>query len=343
MKRKRKNQFTKAHTLPADPPPAKRKSRQASGTRLPWFSLPKLYLVQHLRVAVDSLGRLWKTPFASALTVAVIAIAIALPMALTLILTNTQNLVGTWDSRPQLSIFLHQDIDHGRADAFTKRLQTRSDVSDIKHLSAAQALQEFQQLSGFGAALDALPDNPLPEVVIVTPALDANTQPDLEPLQTWIKTQPEVEFVQFDKQWMERLQTILQIANRSVILIASILALAVTLVIGNTIRLEIQNRCTEIEVAKLVGATNGFVRRPFLYTGIWYGLWGGFLAWLLVDGALLTLHAPIQRLSTLYGSAFTFNTAPMLFVIKTLFISAFLGWAGALIAVSKHLSYTHPR
>ena len=148
--------------------------------------------------------------------------------------------------------------------------------------------------------------------------------------------------MQLDTQWLKRLNAILEIINRGVIVIAAMFALAVIIVVGNTIRLDIQNRRDEIIITKLIGGTNAFIRRPFLYTGFWYGMAGGVMAWLLTGIALLVMEQPVARLSGLYGSNFTLQGLGLQGALAVLLAGALLGWLGSLVAVSRHLGEIEP-
>ena len=154
---------------------------------------------------------------------------------------------------------------------------------------------------------------------------------------------PGVELAQLDVQWVKRLHAILQIIRRSVTALAALLSLAVLLVVGNTIRLDILNRRAEIEVTKLIGATDGFIRRPFLYGGIWYGLLGGILALALSGAALLLLREPVAQLSSLYASAFRLRMFDWRLAALVLGGGATLGWLGSWLAVGRHLKRIEPR
>jgi len=232
-----------------------------------------IWLLRHLQVALSSLGRLARTPLPSLMTAAVIGIALALPTGLHLLLQNLQQLSGSWDGAATISLYLQREIREERAKELMGQLGMRPDISRVRLIGREQALQEFRQLSGFGAALDTLQENPLPAVLVIEPdALHRDPQA-AENLRLELQQLPEVKLAQLDLQWVQRFQAISRIAGRLVLVIGSLLAAAVLLIVVNTIRLEIQNRQAEIEITKLVGATNAFIRRPFLY------LAGGVRRW----------------------------------------------------------------
>jgi cell division transport system permease protein len=232
------------------------------------------YFMRHAQTLVGSLGRLAREPFASFMTMAVIAIALALPLSLDLILQNALGATSAWHDAFELSVYLDRSASTARAEAIAKELQQRNDVAAVRLVTAAQALAEFRDYSGFGEALDALTDNPLPNTLLVTPSIAASTPERMDALKTAIGAIANVSSVQLDTEWVKRLVALLDLLRGVVRLAGGLLGIGVLLIVGNTIRLEILNRRAEIEVMKLVGATNRFARRPFLWTGIWYGLIG---------------------------------------------------------------------
>jgi cell division transport system permease protein len=275
------------------------------------------------------------------MTAAVIGIALALPAGLFVALANVQQISGGFDSAARITLFLRASVDDSQAAGIAKQLSTQKDIAKAHAVTRAQALEEFRQLSGFGAALDALEENPLPAVIVVQPA-DAGTPESVEALLERLRLMPQVELAQLDMQWVKRLYALLALGQRGILLIAALLGLSVLLIVGNTIRLDIQNHREEIEVTKLIGATDAFVRRPFLYSGFWYGLGGGLIAWLLVDGALSLLRGPVQQLAGLYGSGFTLSTLGAGSTLQLLALSTALGLLGSWLAVGRHLDAIQP-
>ena len=261
---------------------------------------PRTFLQRHAQVALDSLGRLYRNWVASLMTAAVIAIALAMPSGLYLLLGNLERLSGSWDGQASLSVFLQQDITDDKARTLAAQVREWAEVESVQLITPTQALQEFGQQSGFADVLGVLEENPLPHVLVILPAGDSINPLAADALRERFSKLPETALAQLDLQWVQRLAAILDIAQRVILIISALLALAVMLVIGNTIRLEIQNRHDEILVTKLIGATNGFVRRPFLYGGIWYGALGALLAWLVVEAGFWLLSEPVSRLAGLY-------------------------------------------
>ena len=228
-----------------------------------------------------------------------------------------------------------------RARALAREIASRSDVASVKFVDRATALEDFRAHSGFGSALDALEGNPLPDALVVRPASGAAG--DVEGVAAALRKLPETDLVQLDTQWVARLRAMLALSVRIVDLATVLLAIAVAIVIGNTIRLEIQNRSAEIEVTKLVGGTDGFIRRPFLYLGLCYGLAGAVVAYLLIAATLVILGPPVSRLAALYDSQFALSGLSWRETGVLLAGGALLGWAGAGLATARHLRAVEPR
>ncbi len=300
------------------------------------------YFLRHLQTLVGSLGRLARQPFASFMTIAVIAIALSLPLSLQLILQNVLNATSTWRNAFEISVYLDKSPSPARSEAIAKQLQQRSDVAAVRVVTAAQALAEFRAYSGFGQALDALNDNPLPDTLVVTPSISASTPEGTNALKIAIAAIPSVGSVQLDTEWVKRLVALLDLLRSAVHLIGGLLGVGVLLITGNTIRLDIVNRRAEIEVMKLVGATNGFARRPFLWTGVWYGLGGGLLAVALVSLGVAALAGPVARLAALYGSAFRLEGLDWRACGAATLGTALLGWLGSWIAATRYIRAIEP-
>jgi cell division transport system permease protein len=293
--------------------------------------------------SVDSLQRLLLSPFSSALTWLVIGIALAMPVGLSIALENAQTVSGSWDSAAQVSLFLRTEMSLEAAQRLEQSLRAREDIAATRLVTREEALQEFQQLSGFGDVLRNLDDNPLPNLILVTPR---QTQLDGEQalaLQAELEQQPGVQRVVLDMAWVQRLNALMHLSQRMVMVLGVILALGVLLVIGNTIRLAIENRREEIVVVKLVGGSDAFVRRPFLYTGLWYGLGGAVLSWLIISAALWGLRGPLSALALLYQSDFHLQGLGTQGGLQLLLLGSFLGLAGAWSAVARHLTAIQPR
>jgi cell division transport system permease protein len=299
------------------------------------------YLDLHRQNLVDAIRRLGRQPFATLLTVLVIAIAMALPAGLRVLVNNLGTLSGGWQSAADFTVYFKREVPTERARMLSREVAARADVGSVQFIDRAAALEEFRARSGFGAALDALDGNPLPDTLVVRPASGAAG--DVEGVAAALRTLPETDLVQLDTQWVARLRAMLALARRIVDLATVLLGIAVAIVVGNTIRLEIQNRSPEIEITKLVGGTDAFIRRPFLYLGACYGLAGAALACVLIFGTLTALGAPVRDLAALYNSRFMLTGLSLRETAALLAAGAFLGWAGAILATARHLRAVEPR
>lgn len=300
------------------------------------------YVLRHLQVFFASLGQLVRAPIASAMTVAVIGITLALPAGLYVLLENARQASGGWDQGAQVSLFLKASVNDAQAQTLLARLRRLPGIAEAQFISRDAALAEFKKLSGFGDALDTLTSNPLPALVVVRPTPSYSQSQALEALVADLRRDPAVDIAQADLDWVKRLQLLIIIAQRGVLMLAVLLGLAVLLIVGNTIRLAVLNRREEIEVIKLIGGTDAFIRRPFLYAGALHGLLGGILAWLLIQASLALLSGPIGELSALYGSTYTLTGLPAKASALLLLLGGGLGWIGSRVAVGRHLRTIEP-
>jgi cell division transport system permease protein len=301
------------------------------------------YLTHHAQSLVGSVGRLARAPFATALTVLVIGLALALPLALGLFVANAMSATGGFTGAVDVSVYFKPEVAMARVQQLAQGARDRAGVAAVQVISAEEALKEFRQYSGFGTALQALGQNPLPNVLHVRPGAAAAAPADLEALRHYLSAWPEVDLVQVDSEWVLRFNAILDLLRRVLGIAAILLGAGVLAVIGNTIRLEIQGRRNEIEVVRLVGGSSGFVRRPFLYTGMLYGLGGAVLAWAMVGSAVLVLRAPVANLARLYGSSFTLRGAGIEDLVLVFGAGLGLGWLCAWLAAARHLRGIEPR
>lgn len=300
------------------------------------------YFLRHFQTLFYSLGQLTRRPFSTMMTVAVIGIALALPAGLHVLLKNVQMVLSGWDGAAQVSLFLHRETPEPVAQALAEKLRARPEVASVDYISAEQAMEEFRLLSGFGEALGALEENPLPPVLVVHPTVALQGPDALAELVDELELEGSVELAQLDMQWVKRLYGLMDIGRRGVWVLASLLALAVLLVVGNTIRLAIQNRRDEIVITKLIGGTDTFIRRPFLYTGFWYGLLGGFIAFFLVQASMWLLAGPVNNLAGLYNSNFRLHGMDLATVSALLGGGLLLGLFGSWLAVGRHLRAIEP-
>jgi cell division transport system permease protein len=324
----------------ADPQPQKKKKHDDDDG--PDFgTLLRAWIESHRASLLDSLRRLGKQPIGSFFTCLVMAVALSLPMGLSLLLNNVERLGGSWQRAAQISLYLNIDASSKEGEALRDQIKNIPGVAEAEYISRDQALEEFQQQSGLGEALKELPQNPLPGVVLVTP--NEVDKPTLEALRQKLAEMPKVQQAQLDLVWVERLAAILKLGDRFVFGLTVLLVSALLLVIGNTIRLHIENRRIEIEVIKLVGGTDSYVRRPFLYMGALYGFGAGIFSWGLLAFGLDWLNDAVVGLAGLYGSDFALAGVPVADGLSLLLGAVLLGYIGAWIAVARHLRELAPK
>lgn len=318
----------------------KSKGAEQAKTRL--SDVSNSYWRHHYHSLVGSFYRLVTTPISTLMTALVVAIALALPAVLLLALGNIQQLGKTWDANPKISVYLNLRAKDTAIEQLDERLRSHTELATVVYVSREEALQKFQQLSGFGSALNSLDENPLPASFEVMPRM-LDLQPGrLLSLAQELEVDPIIDQAIIDMDWVRRLLEFMALGKKIVYSLASLLAFGALLAIGNTVRLAIENRRDEIIVAKLVGATNGFVRRPFLYTGIWYGLFGGLCSCVIVIVGFSLIDGSVERLVALYNSHFVLKGLGVAGVLKLLVLSALLGLCGSWLAVSRHLSAIKP-
>ena len=298
------------------------------------------YLLHHLQSLVFSLGKIYQAPATTIMTVAVIGITLSLPGGFYLFLKNIDAMSGEFRSSSQISLFLDLGVSEKRAREVEREIADMDQVLSTSFISRDLSLEQFRQDSGFGKSIDTLSSNPLPHTIVVEPReSDSFT---VRNLVNRLQAMPEIEIAKLDTEWLERLYTIVEIARRGVVIITILFACAVLLIIGNTIRLDIQNRYQEIIVTKLIGATDSFIRRPFLYGGVWYGLFGGIISWLIVEIGILAIAGPLERLHLLYQSEISLITFAFFDFLVLIAASTLLGLAGSWIAVARHLNQIEP-
>jgi cell division transport system permease protein len=282
-------------------------------------------------------------PLQSSLTILVIAIALALPAMFWVTMTSLQQLSASWKNNAQMTIFIDTKITQNEIEALLTTVENLPQVDTVEYISPKAALEEFQGTSGFGEALSLLDSNPLPMVLLISPAAELIDQPgESATLMDDLAKLAGVDQVQLDMQWLQRLSQILEMGQRVAVLLGFLLALGVLLVVANTIRLAIESRRDEILVVKLVGGTNAFVRRPFLYTGLWYGLFGGIVAWAGVMSAGMWLDDSVTRLAELYQSDFTLVKLNLAGLLMLMVFGGILGLLGATLAVGRNIALIEP-
>jgi cell division transport system permease protein len=303
------------------------------------LSLP----TRHLQQALGSIGDIWRTPFTSAMTILVLGISLTLPATLHLFVKNAQKITDQWDSSSEITLFLKLSVTDKSARNLMKKIMLDPEVANVKYISADRALEEFKALSGFGEALEYLDTNPLPATLLITPVGRSSQVYAASELLKKLEQEREVEQGKLDLEWLTRLEAIADLIEDIVSSVALLLCLSVVLIIGNTIRLAILHQKEAIAVMKLVGATDSFIQRPFLYSGAWYGILGGLLASIAVAILAQYLSSSINALTNLYGSSFSLDG---LTFIETLYLIAFaivLGLLGSYISVQQHIRGIEPK
>ena len=317
-------------------------SRGAARARTPWRDQLRSWFSHHRRSARDSAARLRNAPLSSLMTGLVMGIALALPTALFLIMGSIQQIGGGWEQAGRLSVYLTPETGMERAEALAERWMDNSAVGDVRIIPRDEAMETMRSNEGFGGTLDFLEGNPLPHTLVLTPERAYREASALEDLAERLRQAEGVDQVKLDLAWLQRLNAMAEVLGRGTQVLALLLVVGVVLVIANTVRLAIESRRREIIVARLVGGTDSFVRRPFLYTGLWYGALGGLLAWWLVEVAFWWLSGPVGRLADLYNSGFELQRPGPDEVVLLLGSALLLGWLGAWWAVHRHLRAVEP-
>ncbi|APP79170.1 permease-like cell division protein FtsX [Xanthomonas hortorum pv. vitians] len=297
-----------------------------------------VWIDHHLHSIAFSLGRAMRKPWATLLTIVVMALALALPLGLSIALDNVKLLAGSVQQSREINLFLKVDIGADAAQALAGELRARPDVAQVTLRTPAQGLTELRESAKLNEAIDALGDNPLPTLLIVTPTDAA----DDAQLAGALQALPQTDQVQHDALWRKRLDGWLRFGERLVQVLSALLGVGAVLVVGNTVRLDIQSRREEIGVLQLLGASDGFIRRPFLYLGAWYGLGAGAVALALIAASGLALQAPLATLADSYGSSFTLHGLDLLHSAMVLVGTLVLGWLGAWLVTGHFLRQTRP-
>lgn len=301
-----------------------------------------LYLENHKKVAVTTLSSLLKQPFTTLFTCFVIGIALVLPALFSVLLANVERINEHWDGSPQITLLLKKGLPSIDAGVLARDIGKKNSVNSSTFIDSEVALEDFKTRFEFTDAIEFLNSNPLPHAIIVRLSPSLTSISDIEQMRDSLLKLPEVESALLDAAWVQRLQSITSLIERAVWIIAVILSLTVILVLGNTIRLAIENRKEEIIVVKLVGGTDSFVRRPFLYMGVLLGFGSSLIAWCFIHWVIYLLNEPIISLAASYKLEFSLSG---LTFVSTLFLLIFglsLGWLSAWLAVRKHLDEIEP-
>jgi cell division transport system permease protein len=293
------------------------------------------WLRHHLQSLASTVRRLASAPLATLLNVAVMGIALALPLGGYVVLANLHALLESTPAAEQISIFFDTAASREDARAVEARLRSEAAVRDVRFVSRDAALAALKRSPQLGEVVSALRHNPLPDAVVVTLANADGAAADR--LAAAARQFPRVSHVQSDAAWARRLDALLRLGRSAVALLAGLLGIGLVAVVFNTIRLQIVTQRAEIEVARLVGATDAFIRRPFFYWGVIQGLLGGALAWAIVSGALALLDPDVLAVAELYGGSFRLQRPGLPDAFALLLFAGLLGWLGAYLSVSRHL------
>ncbi|MBE1300570.1 MAG: cell division protein FtsX [Alteromonadaceae bacterium] len=320
------------------------KSRQSGAQQSQISKQQKLvmWFTSHVRQAITSFGELLRTPAASFMTIAVLGLSITLPSTLYILVKNLDNISANTQDAAEISLFIREGATRADVDQLIKRLRTWPEIDALQYISPEDALQEFKQQSGFGSAIDALQSNPLPAVLLIYPTEKHGSPAAAKFLLNKLTQEREIELGKVDIEWLERLHAIMAVTNELVTMIAVLLFVSVILIVGNTIRLNIFNKRNEIMVMKLVGATDGFIQRPFLYTGLWYGVLGGIMSWITVALLLWWMSYSIGDILTLYRQEFVLAGLDFATLNTMLLMSVLMGLIGSAISVKRYVDQIEP-
>lgn len=295
----------------------------------------------HLAVLRGVLRRMFVSKLAGTINILVIGIALSLPAGLYVLMQNAQGLAAGISGTAQISLFLHMDSSADDVARLRKQLGQHTSIASVAYIPRDQALEQLKRSTGLADVIGGLHQNPLPDALIVIPRqTDAKS---LDALRGELARLSRVEHAQLDSAWVHKLEALFRFTRLAVLILASLLSLALIAITFNTIRLQILTQQDEIEVTKLIGATNAFIRRPFLYFGTLQGLFGGMAAYLIISLSLFLLNQPLRTLAQLYGSQFVLHPMSLGDSVSLLLFSAYLGCLGAWLSVARHLSQIEPR
>jgi len=319
-----------------------RGNQAAKQIKISGFRRFVMFWVHNVQQAVGSLGELVRNPFASMMTMAVLGLSLTLPATLYVIVKNTDAVGAQWDDAAQITVFLQKSLTDKERETFVKRISLDRDVARVELIEKDAALAEFKTYSGFGEALDYLASNPLPDVVLVTPGSSMRSPEQAQNLLQRLEAEREVDFGKLDVQWLTRLNALLDLVRDGFAGLALLLCLSVVLIVGNTIRLNILSKRDEIMIMKLVGATAGYIQRPFLYTGVWYGVVGGVIAWIATALLLWWIDGAVLRITELYEGQFQLQGLTLNEMLVLWLVAIGLGLLGSYLAVRKHVQAIEP-
>jgi cell division transport system permease protein len=300
------------------------------------------FFAHQMQAALSSLNLLCLKPWATLMTMIVIAIALALPALFWVFTDNVSELTANWKRSGHLSLYLQPSLTPAEEKAALSQIRKTQGVGHVSLKSAQEGLTELIAQEGMEDIMHYLPENPLPAVIEVAPASAIDSPAKLDLLSRELRSIPKVSDVKVDMEWVGRLHTLLGFATKLSNALLVLLALAVVLIIGNTLRLTIQNRQEEIQILKLIGATDPFILRPFLYSGVWYGLFGAVLAVFLVNIFILSLGMVVNQLAVVYQMHYPATGLSIRQILILLLFASILGWLGACLSVKRELAAIEP-
>lgn len=295
----------------------------------------KHWLNQHRQALNLVTSRMRENLLATLLMFVVMGATLSLPGTLYVIVDNLNRLAGSMQSEPQISLFLKLDATTETLKAIDEKLAGQANIASYRFASKESAWEQLQQHAETASVAANLEKNPLPDAYFITPALVDPS--DIEALQAELQTWDGVELAQLDTSWIKRLNALLQLGKKGILVLVVLLGFALVIIIGNTIRLQILTQREEIEVSKLIGATDSFIRRPFLYAGTIYGIGGGVVAWLLLVAIISLFNISIADLAELYASGFRLDLPSMQTSLSIIASTIFLSWLASYIAVNRSL------
>jgi len=296
----------------------------------------------HAQAATNSFNTLCRKPLATMMTIIVIAIALALPALFWIFTDNVSQLTVNWQRSGHISLYLKSGLSVKEAEAVLQKIKVEKGVGQASLKTAAEGLQALQKQEGMQDIMHYLPENPLPAVIEVVPEFTVNTSLQINQLYERLKVNPQVEQAKLDMQWINRLNAVLGFASKSAHALMLLLASAVALIVGNTLRLAIHHRHEEIRVLKLIGAADSYIIRPFLYSGIWYGLIGAVFAVLFVNIFMLSIAVAAQELAATYHMQYPLTGLSVKQAYTMVLVAIILGWLGAILSVKRQLASIEP-
>ncbi|MFA6302476.1 MAG: permease-like cell division protein FtsX [Legionella sp.] len=298
----------------------------------------KSYFAYHGQAVLHSLNLLCRRPLATLMTVLVIAIALALPVLFWLFTYNLNKFTSGWQQGGHISLYVKASLNQRDQQELMKKIQNIQAVGQVVFISPQEGLAELTKQEGMHDIMRYLPDNPLPAVIEVTPAVLVDSAAKLDVLLSHLKGLSQIEQAKVDMDWINRVHAFSGFVAKTTKVLMAFLALVVILIIGTTLRLTIHSRQEEVQVLKLIGASESFIMRPFLYSGIWYGLAGAIIAVFTVNIVVLSLGMAANQLAMVYQMHYPLEGLSLIQIVLLLFFAITLGWVGAYLSVKRQLA-----